>query len=179
MNIETKKAINFIKNKPTIRMIQKKDSEENWDRSTMKPLDGEIIIYSKDEKHNYPRIKIGDGETPVAELEFIDDHLKKDIESVHEYAKIIDYAYSDAVQKLNEKIDSIHKEINDIHNDFYDDDISDIDYENDVSNRSILAILYEIRNVIENNESSYKFFTIITWIGFILGTIFGYFIAIH
>ena len=59
------------------------------------------------------------------------------------------------------------------------DDISDIDYENDVSNRSILAILYEIRNVIENNESSYKFFTIITWIGFILGTIFGYFIAIH
>ena len=55
MNIEIKKAINFIKNKPTIRMIQKKDSEENWDRSTMKPLDGEIIIYSKDEKHNYPR----------------------------------------------------------------------------------------------------------------------------
>ena len=180
MNNE-EKTINLIQNKRVIRMAQRKDSEENWNKSTMKPLAGEIIIYSKDEGHNYPRIKIGDGETPVTELEFIDDHLKEDIESVREYAKNIDYAYSDAIQKLNEKIDSMYEEVNDAYNDFYeeDEDVSDIDYEGDVSNRSILVTLCEIRNAIESNESSYKFFAIITWIGFMLGTIFGYFISIH
>ena len=37
------------------------------------PLAGEIIIYDQDESHDYARIKIGDGDTPLDKLAFIVD----------------------------------------------------------------------------------------------------------
>lgn len=54
------------------RLRQKIDTEANWNKATnFIPLDGEIIIYKADENYPYERIKIGDGETTVINLTFI------------------------------------------------------------------------------------------------------------
>lgn len=48
------------------RLQHKIDTSENWSKATnFKPLKGEIIIYS-----DLKKIKIGDGETLVNDLEF-------------------------------------------------------------------------------------------------------------
>ncbi len=49
------------------RIQHKIDTSENWAKAeNFKPLEGELIIYS-----DVKRIKIGDGTTPVNELDFI------------------------------------------------------------------------------------------------------------
>ena len=57
------------------RVILKHDTEENWLKSSFIPLQGEIIIYDKDSNYDYERMKIGDGETNVNDLPFIEDGL--------------------------------------------------------------------------------------------------------
>lgn len=52
------------------RIQNKHDIEANWLQSTLVPLAGELIIYDKDETHDYVRFKIGDGETLAARLPF-------------------------------------------------------------------------------------------------------------
>lgn len=55
------------------RIQLKNDTEENWNKAThFVPLAGEVIIYSADDTHPFSRIKIGDGETTVINLPFID-----------------------------------------------------------------------------------------------------------
>ena len=55
------------------RIQLKNDTEENWNKATnFVPKQGELIIYSADESHPFSRIKIGDGETTVINLPFID-----------------------------------------------------------------------------------------------------------
>ena len=57
------------------RIIHKHDIEANWAlASSFVPMLGEEIIYDADDTHNYPRIKIGDGKTPVTALPFISDN---------------------------------------------------------------------------------------------------------
>ena len=54
------------------RIIQKHETEENWKKAVnFIPKKGEIIVYDKDDKIIYPRIKIGDGETRVSDLPFL------------------------------------------------------------------------------------------------------------
>lgn len=54
------------------RIMCKHDTEEHWGlANNFVPLAGEIIIYDADEQHSIPRIKIGDGNTPIANLSFI------------------------------------------------------------------------------------------------------------
>lgn len=54
------------------RIQNKHDIEANWLLATgFIPLVGEIVIYDPDSKHTLPRIKIGDGTTPVNDLEFV------------------------------------------------------------------------------------------------------------
>ena len=57
-----------------VRIKLKSDIETEWDRiaSSFKPLAGEMIIYSADSSHSYCRVKIGDGENVLADLDFID-----------------------------------------------------------------------------------------------------------
>lgn len=56
------------------RAIQKHDIEAHWNLATnFVPMAGEIIIYDKDSTHNYVRVKVGDGETVVTALPFVDD----------------------------------------------------------------------------------------------------------
>ena len=54
------------------RMSQKHNTEAYWSSTSgFKPLDGELIIYDPDDKHDQPRIKVGDGITDVNDLPFI------------------------------------------------------------------------------------------------------------
>lgn len=63
-------------NKINTRLQQKHDIEANWKKATnFIPLTGEIIIYDKDDNYDYDRIKIGDGETLVDLLPFINDYI--------------------------------------------------------------------------------------------------------
>lgn len=55
------------------RVQHKHDTEANWNKATnFIPKAGEIIIYDADLTYNYPRIKIGDGNTLLSTLSFID-----------------------------------------------------------------------------------------------------------
>ena len=55
------------------RIMMKSDTEANWSRQVnMIPLAGEIIIYSADDTHPFSRLKVGDGNTAVVSLPFID-----------------------------------------------------------------------------------------------------------
>ena len=61
------------------RIIHKHDLEANWIKaatnSNFIPKQGEIIVYDRDDNHDYERIKIGDGITNVTNLPFIDKTL--------------------------------------------------------------------------------------------------------
>ena len=53
------------------RIVPKGDIEANWNKALgFIPLDKEIIIYKADAAHPVARFKIGDGVTPVQDLEF-------------------------------------------------------------------------------------------------------------
>ena len=56
------------------RIIIKHDTEENWQKAEhFIPRKGELIVYDRDNNYNYARIKIGDGERKVSDIEFIRD----------------------------------------------------------------------------------------------------------
>lgn len=52
------------------RIIHKHDTETNWEKSSLVPMKGEIIVYDVDDTHTYERFKIGDGSTLVSALPF-------------------------------------------------------------------------------------------------------------
>lgn len=55
------------------RVLSKIDTQANWDMATeFIPRKGEIIIYSVDSNHSYPRFKVGDGITSAPNLPFQD-----------------------------------------------------------------------------------------------------------
>ena len=65
------------------RIVHKHDIEANWNKATgFTPLQGEIIVYDKDDTYNYERIKIGDGITKVINLPFILDSVDEMVEDV-------------------------------------------------------------------------------------------------
>lgn len=53
------------------RIVQKHDTEANWNASSFVPKKGEIIIYDTDSNYNYERVKIGNGSSTVKNLPFI------------------------------------------------------------------------------------------------------------
>ena len=62
------------------RIAHTHDTEENWNKcTTFVPMDGEIIVYDKDENHGYQRFKIGDGTTVITNLPFATDHVLESI----------------------------------------------------------------------------------------------------
>ena len=61
-----------MSNKINARLQHKIDTQENWEKATnFIPLKGELIIYDIDANNASRRIKIGDGITPVNDLEFV------------------------------------------------------------------------------------------------------------
>ena len=64
------------KNKIYTRTQQKYDTEEHWSLATgFVPLAGEVVVYAPDENHSSPRVKVGDGITPITALKFIDEDV--------------------------------------------------------------------------------------------------------
>ena len=62
------------------RIINKHDTEAHWELATgFIPEDGEIIIYDPDETYDYSRVKVGDGETNVNDLPFVDDAVREQL----------------------------------------------------------------------------------------------------
>ena len=60
------------------RIQQKHDIESNWLKAVnFIPKQGELIVYDRDDSHDYERIKIGDGITIISNLPFIDDNIRK------------------------------------------------------------------------------------------------------
>lgn len=58
------------------RVINKHETEANWKKAVnFIPEKAEHIVYDIDETHDYERLKIGDGVTPVNDLPFIDETL--------------------------------------------------------------------------------------------------------
>ena len=65
------------------RIKNKHDTEANWLLATnFTPLNGEIIIYDEDDNYDYKRIKIGNGETLVSNLPFIDKEIINHINDI-------------------------------------------------------------------------------------------------
>jgi len=61
------------------RVQLKSDTEANWNKAGPKdgsagfvPLLGELIVYTSDDAHPFSRLKVGDGNTNVVNLPFID-----------------------------------------------------------------------------------------------------------
>lgn len=55
------------------RIVHKHDVEKNWLKAVnFTPIRGELIIYDPDETCSYSRFKIGDGESNVNDLPFVD-----------------------------------------------------------------------------------------------------------
>lgn len=62
------------------RIINKHDTEAHWNLATgFIPKEGEIIIYDPDTTYDYSRVKVGDGETVVTALPFVDDAVKEQL----------------------------------------------------------------------------------------------------
>lgn len=54
------------------RIVNRHDTEAVWKSNpTIIPEKGEMIVYDIDDNHNFQRIKMGDGKTPVNDLPFI------------------------------------------------------------------------------------------------------------
>lgn len=78
------------------RIQLKNDTEANWDKAkNFVPLKGEIIIYSADDTHPFSRLKVGDGNTTVNNLSFIDaatlNGIKMEVGSTVEWQARLNY----------------------------------------------------------------------------------------
>ena len=64
----------------TGRLVNKHDTAANWAKATtFVPMAGELIVYDIDSAHNYERLKVGDGQTLVNSLPFVDDALRAEL----------------------------------------------------------------------------------------------------
>ena len=86
------------------RIIHKHAVEADWLKATnFAPKQGEIIVYDKDSEHSYERLKIGDGQTLVSALPFVDDVAKNGINSL-----------SEVVEDVSLRVDTIDTLVGDI-----------------------------------------------------------------
>ena len=75
-------------------------TEAEWDKASKqyfnthgKPLileAGELVIYDPDENCKYTRLKVGDGEKQLHELDFFINSTTEDLMLSHQYSEIID-----------------------------------------------------------------------------------------
>lgn len=78
------------------RIANKHDTETNWNNvPSFVPLQGEMIVYDVDDNYNYERFKVGDGETTIAALPFLNVVLTE--EEIDELCGV-NYLYSSEVK---------------------------------------------------------------------------------
>lgn len=69
----------MVNNSVKGRFQLKKDTEAHWNLArNFIPLAGEPIIYTVDEEHTAPRVKIGDGSTYVIDLPFVTGNMSNE-----------------------------------------------------------------------------------------------------
>lgn len=86
------------------RLQHKIDTQENWEKAiNFIPLKGEWIFYDKDANNENVRLKIGDGTTPVNDLEFISNNQTVDSEII---AESINAVSSGAVYNALQNVDA-------------------------------------------------------------------------
>lgn len=74
------------------RIQNKHDTEAHWNAAVnFKPLAGELIIYDEDNTHSTPRFKVGDGNTLVNNLPFVNGSMKFGADS---------FSYKDSVGNI-------------------------------------------------------------------------------
>ena len=102
------------------RIVHKHAVEADWIKAVnFIPKNAELIIYDPDESHSYARLKMGDGETNVNELPFVDDALQRDmlrkteqtltdeeVEQVHKNLKLGNLATEEQVEALYKTLNS-------------------------------------------------------------------------
>ena len=89
------------------RHLQKHDVETNWLKAVnFKPMPGEIIVYDKDEQHDFVRTKIGDGETYINDLPFVNNAIidvaslpteRINYEAIYRVIDTVVYDYGDPI----------------------------------------------------------------------------------
>lgn len=85
------------------RIINKHDTKANWDKAVnFKPKAGEIIIYD-----DLNKIKIGDGETLVSDLDFVEQDLSNYVTT-----STLTSTISATVSSINKTIDILEGEVN-------------------------------------------------------------------
>ncbi|MBQ8570271.1 MAG: hypothetical protein IJ444_02035 [Kiritimatiellae bacterium] len=92
------------------RIVHKHDTEANWLKAVnFIPKQGEIIVYDIDTNYDYERIKIGDGETLVSALPFIDDAVKDSIDAVETSVSNLNTLVGDTAvaTQISDAIDSV------------------------------------------------------------------------
>lgn len=94
-------AIGNSNNVLATRIQLKSDTETNWLANSITPLLGEIIIYTPDANHSYSRLKVGDGQTNVTSLPFIDaGSINGDETFILKYANFDSFPSPGEVDKL-------------------------------------------------------------------------------
>lgn len=86
----------MVSNTIKTRIQLKNDTEANWNRAVnFIPREGEVVIYSADDTHPFSRLKVGDGNTVVGNLPFIDaetlNGIKVEIGSTVEWQARLNY----------------------------------------------------------------------------------------
>ena len=80
------------------RVLQLHATEAEWNQKTQFiPRIAEFIVYDPDEKHPYPRFKIGDGESVLADLSF----YSIDVSDTVDGGKIDEYPIKDSGDNIN------------------------------------------------------------------------------
>lgn len=91
-----------------IRIIQKHETEANWNKAKkFTPKLGEIIIYDPDETHTRSRIKVGDGVRIVSELPFSSQNVDFSVVEVTDDL-IIDAEDISALDRLPSIVDGVN-----------------------------------------------------------------------
>ena len=88
------------------RVKNKIDTEAAWNASNIIPLSGEIIVYEPDSTHDYPRFKVGDGETLVSALPFSTDVLTNYVTETE-----LASALNETTSAINKNIATIDDEV--------------------------------------------------------------------
>lgn len=87
------------------RIVNKHDTSTNWEKAVnFKPKAGEIIIYDYD---GYNKIKIGDGQTVVSDLPFVEQDLADYVTT-----STLTSTISATVSSINKTIDILEEEVN-------------------------------------------------------------------
>lgn len=65
-------------------------TEAEWAKTDFVPLSGEFVIYTPDKTHEYARVKVGDGVTPLSRLAFFTESAVEAILAEYKQAAVAD-----------------------------------------------------------------------------------------